>query len=134
MKIENAIETFFETKEQYINFISAWKSFIAEGKHAKYPVYGYDGTEYDKVSDLKCVHHLLYAALRGKDISKNFVPNNKTQSYDGPYAAFHEARSLINHATRSDYAYNTIHQVFGDTVSKDMLSEVGVHLSKMVMK
>lgn len=131
MKIENAINTFFETKEQYTAFISAWKSFIAEGKHAKYPVHGYDGNEYDKVSDLKCVHHLLYAALRGKDISKNFVPNNKTDSYHGPYAAYYDARSLIAHAVRSDYALKSIQQVFGDTVTRDMLTQVSEQLSKI---
>lgn len=133
MKINNAIATFFETKEQYTAFIAAWKTFIAEGGHKKYPVHGWDGNEYDKVSDLKCVHHLLYAALRGKDVSKNFTPNNK-ETYYGQYQAYSEARSYIAHAVRNDHAFGVIKNVFGDTVTRDMLERVSVELKSINLK
>ncbi len=120
MKINNAINSFFETKEQYVAFISAWKSFIAEGKHKKYPLTSC-GQEYDKVSDLECVHHLIYAALRGKDISKNFTPNNRTQSYYGKFEAFNSAKESVYYASKNDRSFNNIKNVFGDTVTQDML-------------
>ncbi|MFY0656233.1 MAG: hypothetical protein JXR12_05715 [Neptunomonas phycophila] len=132
MKINNAIATFFETKEQYTAFIAAWKTFIAEGGHKKYPVTSC-GQEYDKISDLKCVHHLLYAALRGKDISKNFTPNSK-ENYYGEFEAYSDARSYIAHAVRSDHAFAVIQKVFGNTVTRDMLERVHVELKSINLK
>ncbi len=130
MKINNTIATFFETKEQYAAFITTWKTFIAECGHKKYPVHGCDGNEYDKVSDLKCVHHLLYAALRGKDVSKNFTSNNK-ETYYGQYQAYSNARSYIAYAVHSDHAFGVIKKVFGDTVTRDTLERVSVELKSI---
>ena len=136
MKINNAIATFFETKEQYTNFISAWKKFIADGNHKKYPVFGYDGTEYDKVSDLACVHHLLYAALRGRDITKNFTPNNRhtDDAYFDTFQAFKDAKSAIYYASKHQNAYARITNVFGDSVTQSMLARVYDELKSFEMR
>ena len=120
MKINNAINKFFGTKENYITFTSAWKQFIADGNHKKYPL-TYAGQEYDKVSDLECVHHLIYAAMRGKDISKNFTPNNHTQYIDGKFEAFTAAKNAVYYASKHDTSFKKIKHVFGETVTQEML-------------
>ena len=96
MKIEQAPHNFFDSKEEYLTFRQAWKDFHKEGKHKPVPHDDYyGGTRY--VSDLMCVHHLIYALLRGRDIRKMFVPNNSIQGAD-PYLAYYAARNQLSFA------------------------------------
>lgn len=71
--IENIKKDFFETKKEYLEFRKAWKDFVNSGKAKKYWV-DVDKNWKRKVSDLEAKHHLLYAILREKDLSKCFKP------------------------------------------------------------
>lgn len=121
MKIENAKETFFNSKDEYLQFIQAWKQFHAEGKHKKVEFTEYDGSIHMK-SNLHCEHHLLYNLLRGKDISKMFKATDK-HTGQGPFWAFEEARDAISWATRTDRTKGLL-APFAGTIDKDTLSAV----------
>lgn len=74
-KISNAPITFFESKEHYVSFRKAWKDNFAQGKHKPYS-HGssYDGTPLRAVSDITSSHHMIYNALRGRDLGKSYTP------------------------------------------------------------
>lgn len=85
-------------KEQIKNIRAAWKQFHAEEKHKKYGVEDSYTGDIHKVSDLCCHHHLLYAALCKKDISKCFSPlsERKCESFgQKPYWVFYRTVDLL---------------------------------------
>ena len=73
-KISKAPTTFFESKEHYLSFRKAWKDNFAQGKHKPYS-HGksYDGTPLRAVSDITSAHHMIYNALRGRDLGKGYT-------------------------------------------------------------
>lgn len=129
MKIQNAIETFFTDKEHYNTFVSNWKSFIANGNHKKYKI-THDYYNYFFVGDLNCVHHLIYAALRGKDVSKNFTKNTKVPTHLA-YEAYSDAVNLIRAATINPRQMDKIVKVFGSSVTVDMLGKLYTQLQSI---
>ncbi len=83
-KIENT--PFFESKDQYLTFRQAWKSNFKNSK---------------PTCDLNGTHHLIYAALRGRDISKCFTPIttiNKLHNGMQPYSSYLNAKNKLNYA------------------------------------
>lgn len=131
MKVLNSKELFFGSKEQFQQLRLEWKAFHKDGKHLKVTKETWDGHKY-KESDLHCVHHLIYALLRGKDISKMFVPNNKVEGRD-PYFAFYEARDTIVAAPESRYPdrYDYLFVPFGGTVDMELLKLVAHEVKGM---
>ena len=121
MKIENSKGKFFSSKEQFQQFRQSWKDFHRDGKHNKVEKTTWDGVKY-KESDLLCVHHLIYALLRGRDISKSFVSADKRFGTD-PYSAFYKAKSVILSATVTRFhdKYTYLFLPFGDTVNMELL-------------
>lgn len=95
MKIENAQQEFFNSKEEYLQFRQAWKDYINSGKAKKVEkTYHYSGELY-RESNLRCVHHLIYGLLRGRDTSQMLSLTLKVQG-QRPYFPFYEARSTIS--------------------------------------
>lgn len=119
---ENLTNThsFFASKEHYLAFIDAWKKFYADGGHKRATyIDGQGGTcKYD--SELTCIHHLIYNALRKRDLHKSFAP--KQDSTD-PYEAYNNARAVLSSATRYGYT-ESLKRPFGGTVTDDMLKEL----------
>jgi hypothetical protein len=66
----------FDTKEQYLNFRSQWKSFINAGGAKKVTIkykHWLTGEEIKyKKSPLSAEYHMLYCLILGKDLSKIF--------------------------------------------------------------
>jgi len=133
MKIEQAPHTFFDSKEEYLQFRQAWKDFHKDGKHKKKPTTDYCGGVSHK-SELTCAHHLIYALLRGRDITKSFVPNRKVHGQD-PYFAYYNARQKISFSLRMLENHSRGDMMaklllpFGGLVSTDML-ETALELTK----
>lgn len=71
-KVENARETYFETKEEYMDFVNTW-SKNHKGRTAH--------------------EHFLYLAFRGRDIGKQFTPISR---YKIPSKGEHEYISLYS--------------------------------------
>src|SRR5690606_1388218 len=71
LKIENAKTTFFTDKQHYLNFQQAWKDYINSGKHKK-PEQTHPDIR--PRSSLTFQHHIIYQAMRGKDIGKSVTP------------------------------------------------------------
>jgi hypothetical protein len=119
--------SFFESKEHYLKFKKSWKQYIADGKHkcGTYPTSNGGEAKYD--SDLTVTHHLVYNALRKRDLSKSFSPitgANKLESNGGnPYAAYDYARWRIGYLAKSGNLSN-LNEPFGGTVSQEMLQEL----------
>jgi hypothetical protein len=119
--------SFFESKEHYLKFRQSWKQYIADGKHkcGTYPTSNGGEAKYD--SDLTCAHHLIYNALRKRDLSKSFSPITRetklAESYGNPYAAYDAARWRISYLARSGNL-DSLAEPFGGTISKEMLQEL----------
>jgi len=126
MKIEQAPHTFFESKEEYLHFRQAWKTFYKDDKQKKKEHKDYYGGIHRK-SDLTCEHHLIYALLRGRDITKSFTPNRRGHGQE-PYGAYRRARGqivfavnmLVNHGNGK--AMSRLLLPFGGLVTSDMLA------------
>jgi len=131
MKVLNSKEVFFGSTEQFQQLCQAWKDFHKDGKHLKVTKETWDGQKY-KESDLLCVHHLIYALLRGKDISKMFVPNNKVHGI-APYHAFDKAKGIITAASHTNYKdrYEYLLVPFNGVVDFDLLKLVANEVKDM---
>jgi hypothetical protein len=80
----NTNETSIFTKEQFLAIRASWKKFIADGRHKKYKVdthfneWIWGGEKAKQVSgyrwesDLKAIHHYVYALIRKRDPSVIF--------------------------------------------------------------
>lgn len=147
VKNELNINTFFESKEHYLNFRSAWKKSISEGYHTRRTYENSDGGISKHKSDLTSTHHLIYNALRRRDLHKSFNPLTSFaklaytkfdyRSYSGgeinKYLAFDIARRNLDFAvTRynngSNFAIDKLMEPFSDTVTPQMLVELNVVL------
>ena len=128
MKIEQAQLNFFESKEHYLTFRDAWKKYINDGKAKKVEQTYWDGTPY-RASNLTCAHHLIYALLRGRDITKSFTPNHKVHGQD-PYSAFYVAKDdivvALRFATKFDKPerLESLLEPFDKTITADTLTSL----------
>lgn len=61
------MESVFETKEQYLEFIKQWKHVTNNP---------------DEHKQLTLQHFILYALLRGKDITKCLSPSSKESTFE----------------------------------------------------
>lgn len=132
--------SFFESKEHYMQFLANWKAYINEGKHkcGTYETTNGGVAKYD--SSLTCEHHLLYNALRKRNLNKSFAPitdsNKLKMAHDDPYQAYCHARHGLSSFVRGwnsdhEWSRDRAHQrfeaftePFGDTVTPEMLEEV----------
>jgi len=133
-KIENAQHKFFESKEHYLNFRKAWKDFIKSKKHLKYS-HGAHWMDPNQPlrpeSDLKFVHHFLYAALRGKDLGAIITPDSCHDTYQLLETRIMYATSYLKQENKTPYSqgreseqYQQLTLPFGDTLTKEMIVEL----------
>jgi hypothetical protein len=66
------MEFIIDTKERYLKAKAAWKKFFADKKHKKYKVPYGNGGQFRWNSDLKVLHHVIYALIRDKKLNKMF--------------------------------------------------------------
>jgi hypothetical protein len=141
VNLTNEITSFFDSKEHYLEFIAAWKKSIADGYHErqKYTHRIYvDGShkevELKHPSKLTCVHHLIYNALRKKDLHKSFAPLTSegkinANAYRDPYYAFRRACDVLDRNVTSRWGRTDwIKEPFGDTVTDEMLIKLNAAL------
>jgi hypothetical protein len=126
--------SFFTSKEHYLAFRDAWKQYHADGKHKKETYTDYQGGICKCPSELTSDHHLVYNALRKRDLSKSFTPitsEGKLNAFNGkPYAAFYAAKGRISACikyNRTDW----LKEPFGGTVTDDMLKELNEALESI---
>lgn len=134
--IPNAGTKYFRDKEHYLEFRQAWKNYHKEGKHRTQPKEDHYGATH-KVSDLRCVHHFIYALLRGRDLSKIFAPITEHKLGGGQrYRAFYAAkRTLRWYSTMRDKERGAfLFAPFGNTLTDDMLAMLGEDISDMQME
>ena len=153
LNIENAKTRFFESKEQYLNFKQAWKTFHNSGKLKWYE--DVDITFWDapatqdrtyakkKFTALNAEHYMLYNLLREYGIQRGFTPPNDAEEHQKwhtcEFAAieiFRTARRLadINSASKSsrEYARKDVDALllpFGGHLSHEALRDVGEWLN-----
>ena len=122
--------SFFESKEHYLKFVAAWRKSIADGFHERSLIRrtSWSGQEIISKcpSKLTCVHHLIYNALRKKDLHKSFRPLTNKDRLAGchPYAAFYKAVNVLKWATKNDRIADKLREPFGNTVTNEMLLEL----------
>jgi len=137
MKIEQAQLNFFESKAHYLAFRGAWKNYINAGKAKKVGKTYWDGTPY-RASNLTCAHHLIYALLRGRDITKGFTPNHKVHGQD-PYFAFIDAKNDITVALRFAEKFDkperlaSLLEPFNETITVDTLASISEIIKEWVL-
>lgn len=153
IKIENAKSTFFESKEQYLQFRQNWKQFIKDGRHLKKcpgtttariidPAthrYTYKSVELRHESELTFIHHLIYCLLCGKQFNLLICDNPlkpatrfKTYSHIArTKALLHHAQQVLNKGLSLDnlqqYQQNNLGKLlapFGDSISILQLVEL----------
>jgi len=136
-KIQDAKTTFFTDKNHYLAFTQAWKDYINSGKHKKPQR---TDPEVRTYSSLTFQYHILYQALRGKDIGKCITPiqdSNKLMNNGGnPYICWNQLywlRYIGSAAKNKDQAkadriagncVNELSKVFGDTITIEMLHKL----------
>lgn len=134
--ITEAKTRYFENKEHYLAFRQAWKDYHKEGKHRKQPKEDYYGAIH-KVSDLNCVHHLIYALLRGIDLSRIFSPITESKLGGGHrYRAFYHAKNILYwYAVSVDKKRGEfLFAPFGDTLTEEMLTMLGKEIEDIQME
>lgn len=128
---------FFETKEQYLAFRQSWKNFINSGNHKKYKVRHTYDDGYHWESDLKCIHHVIYAVIRGKDISTLFtVPTHPDKKrYQKLNDVLYQLQQISNSFPLTysyQYAkYESLRRPFGDLLTPELIKTVYESLKSM---
>lgn len=123
--IANAKTKYFENKEHYLAFRQAWKDYHKDGHHK---------TEEGR---LGCTHYLIHALLRERDIDKIFSPITEHKLGGGhPYRAFYAAKRTLRwfHLTPDKERGAWLLKPFGDTITNEMLSELGADFDDMQME
>jgi hypothetical protein len=128
--------SFFDSKEHYLQFKAAWKKYISDGHHLCGTYTDNQGGTCKYASNLTTIHHLIYNGLRKRDLRKSFCPITKPQKLKlaggDPYAAFNYARNMLRYYARRG-STSAISDVFGDTVTTSMLSELSESLEDVKM-
>lgn len=118
--------SFFNSKEHYLAFTTAWKQYIANGNHiCRTYVDSQGGTcKYD--SALTSVHHLVYNALRKRDLYKSFTPltNKNKIGKHGLYAAYYDDLRVLRLSLGRWGNSRWVKTPFGETVTDEMLKEL----------
>lgn len=121
-------------KEKRARMESAWKDFHAQNNHKKV-VYidGYGGCT--KTSKLTCIHHVIYAVMRSKDVSKLFTPlTDKKAIPQGkePYHAFKHARAALKFRAKYGKEYrDELLLPFGDALTIEDIEYVIAQLENI---
>ena len=114
--------SFFESKEHYLQFVNAWRANIND----------------EGGWSLTCTHHLIYNALRKKDLYKSFSPAGEGKCnarYDKrPYGAYYSARSELGYRARTGADLDRWLKPFGGTVTQPMLQELVKVLNEVELK
>jgi len=148
--IENAKTRFFESKEHYLNFRQAWKTFHNTDKLKWYD--DVDVTYWDapasqprvyakkKFTALDASHYMLYNLLRGYNSERGFREDSDHGWTACEYAVWEIWRVAVrlkdvNSKSSSSRKYsreaiNKLLLPFNDTVSHQMLYEVGKAISE----
>jgi len=104
MTIENNTNTTFETKEQYLQMIEAWKETFQSSRKLDRNEYG------NKIPKLIDTDFFIYAILRGKNPRKCYHTE----------ARFQEALSEMEWVMANDSRLNRhLSDLFGDTCNAD---------------
>ena len=146
--IENAKTRLFESKEHYLNFRQAWKSFHNSDKlvwREDEEVYVYDQNKYVTMRNVKhtalgAEHYMLYNLLRGYNSERGFREDSDHGWTACEYAVWEIWRVAVrlkdvNSKSSSSrrYSREAISKLllpFGDTISHQMLYEVGKAISE----
>jgi len=141
--IENAKTRLFESKEHYLNFKQAWKSFHNSDKlvwREDVEVYVYNQNKYATMRNVKhtalsAEHYMLYNLLRGYSSERGFREDGDHGWTACEYALWQINRTAKNlKDVNSEYAINrkstraAIDKLllpFADNVSHEMLRDVG---------
>jgi hypothetical protein len=105
MKSVNIKYEIFNDKEHYLAFCAAWKKYYHEMQALK--------KTHHNPGFADAIHHLLYAILRDRDLTKVF--HNKDTMYE-------HLGSLMNQLKWKNVKY--LGRPFGDTLTKEMLLEL----------
>jgi hypothetical protein len=133
---ENLTNThsFFVSKEHFLSFRVAWRDSIAKGYHERETYTDYKNGVCKRPSKLTATHHLIYNALRKRDLHKSFAPLTRPTkliaAYNNPYIAFNWARSHLKAAVkwgRTDH----LKEPFQGTVNDQMLKELSEALENV---
>lgn len=126
------VHSFFVSKEHYLSFRAAWKQYIADGKHKRATYIDAWGGRCKEPSSLTAAHHLVYNALRKRDLHKSFAPlTNPNKVGNDPYRAFDHARGAISWAAK--YRPDRLLAPFGGTVTEAMLKELSETLKSVAL-
>ena len=142
VKFKETATSYFESKEHYLAFRHAWKTYINEGKHERrlhrFTNWGGNECILKLPSELTVFHHFLYNALRGRDFKKSFSPLVREDRLNNgmdnrPYRAFYVcleklrqyAENLESGSGWVQQRYlkelNDLNKVFGGNLTKDMI-------------
>jgi hypothetical protein len=119
--------SFFTCKEHYLSFRDAWKQYHAEGRHKKETYEDYQGGICKSPSELTVQHHLIYNALRKRNLSESFTPiknPGKLNAVGGnPHEAFNSAKARIAACVKYNRT-DWLKEPFAGTVTDEMLKEL----------
>lgn len=134
--LTNNTNSFFESKEHYLQFIAAWRKSLADGYHERTTYTDWQGGTCKHRSQLTAVHHLVYNALRRRDLHKSFAPLTNLGKINAhysrsPYAAYYSAREGLERSLGRWGNTDWIKRPFGDTVTDEMLIELNEALKSV---
>lgn len=153
-------DSLFCSKEHYLQFKKSWKKYISDGNHIRSTYVDSNGGVCKNPSRLTSVQHLIYNALRNRDLHKSFSPItdcNKLQNigqfntvyFDTfkrfgqidihvqyeiklPYLAFYTAVGMVGYAIEYDCTDKLL-EPFNGTVTEDMLIKLHEKLKYMIL-